>query len=101
MYAVALDDVGTKVSLDKLPLTAPTWVIETSAGNFQVGYRFTYPTDRGAALLQDLRQRVQPRRVRRLTRWFPNRTPPQLVLQWGLEWRPGDGSRAGTAARAG
>lgn len=54
MYAVALDDVGTKVSFDNLPPLSPTWVIETSAGNFQVGYRFTNPTDRGAALLQGM-----------------------------------------------
>ena len=32
--AIVLDDVGTKVEADRI-LAAPTWVLETSPGNFQ------------------------------------------------------------------
>src|SRR6188768_1547020 len=35
--AIVIDDVGTKVSADKLKAT-PTWILETSPGNFQWGY---------------------------------------------------------------
>lgn len=35
--AIVLDDVGSKVDPDKIK-AAPTWVIETSAGNYQWGF---------------------------------------------------------------
>lgn len=37
VLAVVLDDVGTKVPRDKI-LLAPTWELETSPGNFQLGF---------------------------------------------------------------
>lgn len=40
--AVMLDDLGGKVSLDRLTLP-PTWLLETSPGNFQAGYAFQEP----------------------------------------------------------
>ena len=47
-HAVMLDDVGTKaVGLDRLTLT-PSWLLETSPGNFQAGYIFREPIIDGA-----------------------------------------------------
>ena len=40
-----LDDVGTKVPLARLDACPPSWRIETSPGNFQVGYIFSEPVD--------------------------------------------------------
>ena len=38
VLVMVLDDVGTK---SKVPPLAPTWIIETSPGNFQYGYVFS------------------------------------------------------------
>ncbi len=49
LHAVMLDDVGTKVSEDRLTLP-PSWLLETSPGNCQAGYLFKEPlTDGGVA----------------------------------------------------
>ena len=40
-----LDDIGTK---SKAPPVPPTWVMETSAGNFQWGYAFSEQPTKGA-----------------------------------------------------
>jgi hypothetical protein len=37
LYAVMLDDIGIKVPLDRISLE-PSWIIETSKGNYQYGY---------------------------------------------------------------
>ena len=37
LYAVMLDDVGTKVAMERLTLP-PSWLLETSPGNYQAGY---------------------------------------------------------------
>jgi len=37
LHAVMLDDIGTKVAMARLSLP-PSWWLETSAGNYQVGY---------------------------------------------------------------
>ncbi len=42
LYVVMLDDVGTKVDRERLIL-APTWLLETSPGNFQAGYCLDEP----------------------------------------------------------
>ncbi len=42
LYAVMLDDVGPKVDLNRITLE-PSWQIETSPGNFQVGYILAEP----------------------------------------------------------
>jgi hypothetical protein len=39
---VMLDDIGTKADMLTLP---PTWLIETSPGNYQAGYAFTAPIE--------------------------------------------------------
>lgn len=48
LYAIMLDDIGTKASsrsrLDALP---PSWLIETSPGNYQAGYLFAEPLTNG------------------------------------------------------
>lgn len=45
-YAVlVLDDLGTKVSLDRLVHFPPTYAIETSPGNYQYGYALAAPVD--------------------------------------------------------
>lgn len=42
LNAIMLDDVGVKVQIDRILLT-PSWVIETSAGNYQYGYILAEP----------------------------------------------------------
>lgn len=44
VYGVMLDDLGTKaLPLDRLDACPPSYVIETSDGNFQAGYLFMEP----------------------------------------------------------
>ena len=42
LYAVMLDDVGVKVDFDRITLV-PSWKIETSSGNFQIGFILEEP----------------------------------------------------------
>lgn len=42
LYAVMLDDIGSKVPRERITLP-PSWVIKTSPGNFQVGYILKEP----------------------------------------------------------
>lgn len=42
LYAVMLDDVGSKVALDRLTLP-PSWLLETSPGNYQAGFLLCEP----------------------------------------------------------
>ena len=55
-HVLVLDDIGTKISLDSLPDDfAPTYIIETSAGNFQYGYVLREPItklEQAEALIQ-------------------------------------------------
>lgn len=45
-FVLVLDDIGTKVKIDKLPPELkPTYIIETSKGNFQYGYVLEEPID--------------------------------------------------------
>lgn len=46
LHAVMLDDIGSKVALDRLTLK-PSWLLETSLGNFQAGYVFKEPITDG------------------------------------------------------
>lgn len=48
-HFLLLDDLGTKVPLDRLAGIQPTWLIETSSGNFQGGIVFDHPLVDGAA----------------------------------------------------
>ncbi len=43
LHFIVLDDVGTKVDLERLSDFTPSWKIETSRGNYQVGIRLTTP----------------------------------------------------------
>ena len=48
LHFIMLDDIGTKVDAAKLNDFTPTWSIETSPGNFQVGIKLAEPIrDRG------------------------------------------------------
>ncbi len=47
LHAVMLDDVGTKVAIERLNL-APSWMLETSPGNYQAGYLLREPLRDGA-----------------------------------------------------
>ena len=49
LYAVMLDDVGTKVVMEPPPLQ-PSWLLETSPGNHQAGYLLSEPLSNGAAV---------------------------------------------------
>lgn len=56
-HALVLDDVGTKVAWNLLPAISPTWEIETSPGNFQIGFKLCPPlTD--PAEVEALQKRV-------------------------------------------
>ena len=48
LYAVMLDDIGTKIAMDRLTLP-PSWLLETSPGNHQVGYLLREPLTDGSA----------------------------------------------------
>ena len=48
LHAVMLDDVGSKVPMDRMTLQ-PSWLLETSPGNYQAGYLFREPLTDGAA----------------------------------------------------
>lgn len=43
VYAVMVDDVGTKISIERFNGCPPSWAIETSPGNHQYGYIFSAP----------------------------------------------------------
>lgn len=43
LYAIMLDDIGTKVDMDKLDALEPSWLLETSPGNHQAGYLLASP----------------------------------------------------------
>lgn len=42
LHAVMLDDIGTKVPMERLTLP-PSWLLETSPGNFQAGFILSEP----------------------------------------------------------
>jgi hypothetical protein len=42
-HVLVLDDVGTKVDFGLVDNVQPTWELETSPGNFQVGFRLLQP----------------------------------------------------------
>lgn len=42
-HALVLDDVGTKVDRSLLGSVTPTWELETSPGNFQIGFKLNPP----------------------------------------------------------
>lgn len=46
LHAIMLDDLGGKVAMDRLPLS-PTWLLETSPGNYQAGYLLSKPLTDG------------------------------------------------------
>jgi hypothetical protein len=57
-HALVLDDVGTKVSADALGSFVPTWRLETSPNNYQVGIRVQPPL-RDAAEVETLQAAVK------------------------------------------
>lgn len=48
LYAVMLDDIGSKVEMERLTLK-PSWLLETSPGNHQAGYCLVEPLADGNA----------------------------------------------------
>lgn len=49
VYCVMLDDIGTRVPLERIAPCAPSWMIETSPGNYQAGYVFDAPIEKKQA----------------------------------------------------
>ncbi len=47
LHAVMLDDIGTKVAMERLTLP-PSWLLETSPGNHQAGYLLREPLTDGS-----------------------------------------------------
>ena len=43
VFAVMLDDIGTKVPVDAIKDCPPSWLLETSPNNYQAGYIFSEP----------------------------------------------------------
>ncbi|WP_185928621.1 MULTISPECIES: DNA-primase RepB domain-containing protein [Sphingomonadaceae] len=56
-HAVVLDDVGTKVAREAIPDIVPTWELETSPGNFQVGFKLNPPLQ-DASTVDQLQKRI-------------------------------------------
>ena len=48
LHAVMLDDIGTKVAMERLTVR-PSWLLETSPGNHQAGYLLCEPLTDGPA----------------------------------------------------
>jgi len=58
IYGLMLDDLGTKaLPVNRLDACPPSYVIETSEGNFQAGYLFTAPVTAFESI-KDLNQRM-------------------------------------------
>jgi hypothetical protein len=115
IFGVMLDDLGTKaLPLDRLNACPPSFIIETSEGNFQVGYLFIVPetdleavndlnrslvdtrlcdpgakspTTRYGRLPFAINGKTTPAFVCRLIEWHPDRryTVAQIVEQLELE----------------
>jgi hypothetical protein len=49
VYALMLDDIGSKVHPEAIQKFLPTWLIETSPENYQAGYVFDAPVSVDAA----------------------------------------------------
>jgi hypothetical protein len=47
LHAVMLDDIGSKVAMERLTLP-PSWLLETSPGNHQAGYLLAHPLADGS-----------------------------------------------------
>ncbi|WP_162234268.1 DNA-primase RepB domain-containing protein [Novosphingobium sp. Leaf2] len=56
-HALVLDDVGTKVAREAIPDIAPTWELETSPDNFQVGFKLNPPLQ-DASAVEQLQKRI-------------------------------------------
>lgn len=56
-HALVLDDVGTKVDRSLLGSITPTWELETSPGNFQIGFKLNPPLS-DAAEVDRFQQRI-------------------------------------------
>lgn len=57
-FVLVLDDIGTKVPVSKIPdKLKPTYIIESSPGNFQYGYVLKEPLD-AYAFLKSIEQRI-------------------------------------------
>ena len=65
MHVIVLDDVGTKIDAADIPagMAAPTYIIESSAGNFQYGYVLDSPivVQEEAQALMGLLKHHEPR----------------------------------------
>lgn len=46
LHVILLDDIGTKIPTERITLE-PTWKLETSPGNFQIGYLLSEPLTDG------------------------------------------------------
>lgn len=57
VYAVMVDDVGTKVLHDRFVNCSPSWVIETSPNNYQYGYIFQEPRS-DLEVVEELKQQL-------------------------------------------
>ena len=111
LHAVMLDDVGTKIMAERITLPA-SWRLETSPGNFQVGYILAEPitdtviadrlmnaiinaglcdpgasgpTSRLARLPVAVNGKHQPEFICRITEWEPHRCYNTHELIEGLD----------------
>lgn len=61
-HVLVLDDVGTKVDRKLIPAITPTWELETSPGNFQLGFKLNPPL-RDVADVERFQQRIAAARL--------------------------------------
>ncbi|MBU0673014.1 MAG: RepB family DNA primase [Proteobacteria bacterium] len=97
LHAVMLDDVGSKVPNERLTLL-PSWLLETSPGNYQAGYLLSEPLRDGrtadhlmnaivAAGLCDPGANGPRTRLARLPIGMNGKHSPQFACRM-LEWSP-------------
>lgn len=97
LHAIMLDDVGTKVATERLTLP-PSWMLETSPGNYQAGYLLREPLTDGlvtdklmdsivAASLCDPGANGPRARLARLPIGVNGKHEPRFRCRM-LEWKP-------------
>ncbi len=88
LYVLVLDDIGTKIPLDKIPPEfTPSYIIETSKDNFQYGYVLETPIN----VLQEAEMLVQLVYEAGYSDAGGKMACKQVRLPDGVNGKPGDG----------
>ena len=88
LYVLVLDDIGTKIPVDKIPPEfKPSYIIETSKGNYQYGYVLEEPI----SVLQEAETLVQLVYEAGYSDAGGKMACKQVRLPDGVNGKPGDG----------